>query len=87
MGFPLTDLVTEAADTPIRGCGVDGIDDIGVEMGTLSKCPVERHLTNFSAHSGLSKLCNGELGVLDSIGGLVNSIQPNCVLPLYSSIP
>jgi hypothetical protein len=67
----ISNLITQTADPPISRGTVNGLDNVGVQMGTFGEGAVEGHETNFGTHGGLGKLGDRELCVLDAVGGLV----------------
>lgn len=70
-GVDITDLITQALDTPVSCRTVDGLHNVGVQVCTLSKSSIQSHLTNLGTHRCLGQLCNREFGILNSIRGFV----------------
>lgn len=67
----ISDLVSQALDTPVLGSLVDGLGDVHIQGSSLLENVVERKLADLGTHGGLRELAYGVLCVLDTVGGLV----------------
>ena len=70
-GKILTNLVSQAFNAPVLCSGVNGFNNISIQLISLCECPIEGHLTDFSSHGSLCQLGNGVLRIFDAVRGLV----------------